>query len=144
MGATGALAVYLSFSLGLITWILFLAWVSYYFLGKSLLLVLKNLPPMVGGVFMGLVISILANWLSTFLGSLSLPIFVFMGVGSIAFASRIKVLGNIPAWFIGLIVFFGAHPTFEAIAFLKLFGTILLGIGFAVVNDKAIQKVSNH
>lgn len=139
MGILGAVAVFVSFSLQLPTWILFIAWVSYYLFGKSLRTAVVSLIPIVFGMLMGVAIQLTAEGLSGTVGQLGLPLAVFVFIGSLAYLSKIEILSNIPAWFIGLIIFFGAHPPMESIPILRLFIPVIAGFLFAFLNDSAIN-----
>tara|TARA_R110002049_G_scaffold181457_3_gene348897 strand:- start:3207 stop:3677 length:471 start_codon:yes stop_codon:yes gene_type:complete len=142
MGACGGLAVFTSFSLHWPTWVLFIAWVSYYLFGKSLKSALYALIPMTTGVIMGIIIQTLGEILSIYLGAIGFPLAVFFLITSLTYLSKIKWLGNIPAWFIGLIIFFGIHPKLEAEPILSLFIPIVAGICFAFINDTTTSIIS--
>ncbi|MBL4662611.1 MAG: DUF1097 domain-containing protein [Flavobacteriaceae bacterium] len=142
MGACGALAVFISFSFHLPSWVLFLAWVSYYLFGKSLKPSIKSLLPITAGIVMGIVIQVLGTTLTTNLGAIGFPLAVFVFIASLPYVSKIKLLSNIPAWFIGLIIFFGVHPSLEVKPILSLFVPILAGFCFAFINSTAENIIS--
>lgn len=143
MGFFGALASLISFSFHLPSWVLFLAWVSYYLFGKSIKSALQTLPPLTFGILMGITIKLFGGSLGDYLGSFGFPIAVFILITSLSYLSKIKRLENIPAWFIGLIIFFGVHPKIELKPMIIIFITIILGFVFAYLNDtmtRLIQK----
>jgi len=135
MGFCGALAILISFSLQLPSWVLFMAWVSYYLFGKSLKSVLYTIIPITSGIIMGIMIKLLGGGLSLYLGILGFPLAVFIFITSLTYLSKIKGLHNIPAWFIGLIIFFGVHPNIEIKPIMLIFSSITLGFIFAFLND---------
>ncbi|MDD4994010.1 MAG: DUF1097 domain-containing protein [Paludibacter sp.] len=139
MGFFGALAVFVSVSLQFPTWILFIAWVSYYLFGKSLKTSVISLIPIAFGVFMGVAIQFIAKGLSEIVGQLGFPLVVFVFIGSLAYLSKVEIFSNIPAWFIGLIIFFGAHPPMESLPILILFIPVIAGVLFAFLNDSAVS-----
>ena len=142
MGTFGALAVFTSFAMQWPTWVMFIAWVSYYLFGRSLKTASISLIQITAGILMGIMIQVVAMGLNGLIGQPGFPIAVFFLIGSMAYLSKIKLLSNIPAWFIGLIIFFGVHPPIEPIAMMEMFIPILAGIGFAFLNDRAVTLVS--
>jgi hypothetical protein len=143
MGACGALAVFTSFSLQWPTWVMFIAWVSYYLFGRSLKTAAISLIQITAGILMGIIMQTAAMGLNGLIGQPGFPIAVFILIGSLAYLSKIKLLSNIPAWFIGLIIFFGVHPPTEPVAIIKIFIPIVAGFGFAFLNDSAVTLVSS-
>ena len=144
MGALGALAVFISFSFHWPTWILFIAWLSYYIFGKSLKSAFYTLIPITTGIFMGISIQILGGFLSKYLGAIGFPIAVFICITSLTYLAKIKLLSNIPAWFIGLIIFFGNHPPIEFKPILSLFIPIIVGFLFAFLNDITADRIQKN
>lgn len=136
MGFCGALATLIAFSLQLPSWVLFIAWVSYYLFGKSLKSALYTIIPITSGIIMGIMIKLLGAGFSQHLGILGFPLAVFILITSLTYLSKIKWLDNIPAWFIGLIIFFGVHPNIEFKPIMLIFISITLGFIFAFLNDR--------
>lgn len=147
-GVFGAVAVSISSFLEWPTWVMFIAWVSYYVFGKNLISSLRAFVQIGLGIFMGVLIQLSAGILSNLIGALGFPVAVFFFIGSLAFIARIKALNNIPAWFLGLIILFGSHPALTFPSITKLFIPILAGFIFAWLNDSAIEKIhvspANH
>jgi hypothetical protein len=141
LGIFGAAAVALSFTLQWPTWVMFVAWVSYYLFGKSLRTSLLPFVQIVLGMLMGLFIQLSGKGLSSFAGAWGLPVAVFFFIGSLAYISRLTKLNNIPAWFLGLIIFFGVHPPVAFIPMASLLIPITAGFLFAWLNDTAVQKL---
>ncbi|MBU2998113.1 DUF1097 domain-containing protein [Cellulophaga baltica] len=144
MGACGALAVFTSFSLHWPTWVLFIAWVSYYLFGKSLRSALYALIPITAGILMGVIIQIFGGIFSKYLGAIGFSLAVFLLITSLTYLSKIKWFSNIIAWFIGLIIFFGVHPHIEPKPILSLFIPIVAGISFAFINDTITSIISKE
>ncbi|MUU78937.1 DUF1097 domain-containing protein [Winogradskyella endarachnes] len=141
MGFFGALATLISFSFHLPSWVLFLTWVSYYLFGKSVKSALQTLLPLTCGILMGITIKLFGSSLSIYLGNFGFPIAVFILITSLSYLSKIKRLENIPAWFIGLIIFFGVHPKIEIKPMIIIFIAISLGFVFAYLNDTMTRLV---
>jgi hypothetical protein len=141
LGLFGAVAVAISFALQWPTWVMFIAWVSYYLFGKTLKTSLPVLIQIVLGIILGVLIQTTGKWLSGYIGGLGLPIAVFFFIGSLAYISQLKKLNSIPAWFLGLIIFFGVHPPMVPLTIMKLFIPIIAGFLFAWLNDSAVQQV---
>ncbi|HKZ66223.1 MAG TPA: DUF1097 domain-containing protein [Chitinophagaceae bacterium] len=146
LGLFGAVAVSISFALQWPTWVMFVAWVSYYLFGKTLKTSLPVLIQIASGILMGLLIQISGKWLSGYIGAVGLPVAVFFFIGSLAYISQLKILNSIPACFLGLIIFFGVHPPIEPLPIIELFIPIIAGFLFAWLNDSAVQQVihRNH
>ncbi|TSE08311.1 MULTISPECIES: DUF1097 domain-containing protein [Aquimarina] len=142
MGLCGALAVFISFSMGWTTWVMFLAWVSYYLFGKSIKIYTPSFLQIILGIVMGVLIQSLASLLSPVLGVLGFPLIVFVLIGSLAYISKIKELNNIPAWFLGLIIFFGVHPELQIIPVLRLLVPTVAGVVFALINDAGLKYIN--
>ena len=130
--------VFISFSLQWPTWVLFIAWVSYYLLGRNLKSCGTALLQIMAGILLGLVIRTSAEGLYGIFSQLAFPIVVFICIGSLAYLSKIKGLSNIPAWFIGLIIFFGVHPPLQVLPVLEMLIPVIIGFLFAFLNDQSI------
>lgn len=144
MGAFGAVAVFTSVAAQFPTWVMFIAWVSYYAFGRSLKSAAISFLQIVAGIVMGIVMQLLAMALTSVIGQIGFPIAVFIMIGSLIYIAKIKLLSNIPAWFMGLIVFFGVHPAIEPKPILAILIPIVAGFVFAYLNDSAVLKVSKH
>jgi len=141
LGLFGAIAVMVSFSLQWPTWVMFVAWVSFYIFGKSLQTSLKAFLQIMLGMILAILIQLTARWLTSFIGPIGFPVSVFFYIGSLAFLSRIRGLDNIPAWFMGLIILFGIHPKLELFEVSKLLIPIAAGFVFAWLNNRVVEKL---
>jgi Protein of unknown function (DUF1097) len=141
LGIFGAVAVSVSFALHWPAWVMFIAWVSYYIFGKTWQSSLKAFIQIELGIVMGLFIQITGTFLSGILGSFGLDVAVFFFAGSLAYTSRIKILNNIPAWYLGLIIFFGLHPGTTLMPLVQLIIPVISGFVLAWLNDSAIDLV---
>ena len=141
LGLFGAVAVAISFALQWPTWVMFVAWVSYYLFGKTLKTSLPVFVQIALGIVMGVLIQATGKWLSEHIGAFGLPVAVFFFIGSLAYISQLKKLNSIPAWFLGLIIFFGVHPPVALVPIIELFIPIIAGFLFAWLNDSAMQRV---
>ncbi|RKN79423.1 DUF1097 domain-containing protein [Ulvibacterium marinum] len=142
MGLCGALAVFISFSMGWATWVMFLAWVSYYLFGKSIKVYTPNFLQIILGILLGVLIQSMASLLVPTIGAMGFPLTVFILIGSLAYVSKINGLNNIPAWFLGLIIFFGVHPELQVIPVLGLLVPIVTGVIFALINDIGLKYIN--
>lgn len=143
-GLFGAVAVSVSFAAQWPTWVMFVAWVSFYIFGKTIKSSLLAFAQIVLGIIMGLLIQLSGIYLSGYIGAFGLPVAVFFFIGSIAYISKIKTLNNIPAWFLGLIIFFGVHPAIAPAPLLKLLVPIIAGFVFAWLNNTAVHRVMHQ
>ncbi|WP_035644049.1 DUF1097 domain-containing protein [Flavobacterium sp. ASV13] len=142
-GLFGAVAVSISFAAQWPTWVMFIAWVSYYIFGRSIKNSASAFLQIILGILMGAMIQFTGILLSSYLGAFGLPVSIFIFIGSLAYISKVEVLSSIPAWFLGLIVFFGIHPKLEPVPLLELGVPLLFGFVFAYLNDTAVHKVQS-
>ncbi|OXE96561.1 uncharacterized protein DUF1097 [Flavobacterium araucananum] len=140
-GLFGAVAVSISFAAQWPTWVMFIAWVSYYIFGRSIKNSASAFVQIILGILMGAAIQFTGIFLGSYLGSFGLTVSIFIFIGSLAYLSKIKGLSSIPAWFLGLIVFFGIHPKLEPLSLLELAIPLLFGFVFAFLNDTAVHKI---
>lgn len=140
-GIFGAAAVSLSFAARWPTWVMFIAWVSYYIFGKTWKSSAISFIKILLGIFMGLLIQLTAAFLRNLIGSLSLAMAVFFFIGSMPYIMKLKTFNNIPAWFLGLIIFFGIHPQIAPMPIMELLAPIAGGFILAGLNDAAVEKV---
>lgn len=142
MGLCGAVAVTVSSTAGWPTWVMFIAWISYYLFGKTIKSASNGLLQICTGILLGICIKFLAGALAPVLGGLGFPLSVFLMIASLAFLSRIKGLGNLPAWFMGLIILFGVNPEMNILSISQLLIPLVAGIGFAWLNDYGITQIN--
>lgn len=140
-GLFGAVAVSISFAAQWPTWVMFIAWVSYYIFGKNIKNSAFVFIQIILGILMGAMIQLTGIFLGSYLGAIGLPVSIFIFIGSLAYISKIKSLSTIPAWFLGLIVFFGVHPKLEPFSLLELGIPLVFGFIFAFLNDTAVHKI---
>ncbi|HAS41097.1 MAG TPA: DUF1097 domain-containing protein [Microscillaceae bacterium] len=144
MGFWGALAVFVSTALGWHTWVLFIAWVSYYLFGKNLKSSANSFLVILLGILMGVVIRLGAGWLVPIIGKVGFPLTVFVCIAVLNYIAQIKLLGNLPGWFLGLIIFFGAHPTMKPLPILELLIPVIAGFAFAILNDTGVKFIHHY
>ncbi|MCG1037058.1 DUF1097 domain-containing protein [Polaribacter sargassicola] len=144
MAILGALAVFLSTLFNLPTWALFLSWLSYYLFGKTLKSALYTLIPITAGIIMAIITQTLGDFLGKYFGFIGFPIAVFICITLLNYLAQIKLLSNISAWFVGLIIFFGIHPTIEFKEILNIFIPIFIGLLFAFLNDTTTIRIQKN
>ncbi len=102
----GSVAVTVSFSQQWPTWVMFVAWVSFYIFGKTWKSSLWAFLQIALGMCMAVLIQVTAGLLSPLIGTFGFAASVFLYIGSLAYFARTGKLSNIPAWFLGLIILF--------------------------------------
>lgn len=140
-GLFGAIAVSVSFSLQWPTWVMFVAWVSFYIFGRTWQASMRAFLQITLGMIMAVLIQLTAGLLTELVGPLGFPLAVFFFIGSLAYFARSKSLNNIPAWFLGLIIFFGVHPEPEPLSIAQLLIPISAGFIFAWANNLVVEKL---
>ncbi len=96
-GLFGALAVTVSFSKQP-TYVMFIAWFSFYIFGKTWQSSLWVFLQIVLGMCMAVLIQLTAGLLSQLIGTFGFAASVFLYIGSLAYIARTRKLNNIPAW----------------------------------------------
>lgn len=141
MGLAGALAVFTASFFGLPTWVLFMAWVSYYLFGTKVKIASLIMIQQVFGILIAMIIQYLGTYFSGFLGSFGFPMVVFFVMIGVYFISKQKYFNNIPAYFLGMIIWFGSKAEIDINIFLLLIITLLSGYAFAWVNVKISDRI---
>jgi len=141
MGAIGAIAVFTSSYFQLPTWILFMAWVSYYLFGTKPKSALKIFIQQLFGIIIAMIIQFLGSKLSISFGILGFPLVVFIIMIGVFYISRLKYFNNIPAYFLGMIIWFGSNKPININIFLVLGLTLIIGYVFAWLNVEINNKI---
>lgn len=143
MGLTGAIAVFTASFFGLPTWVLFMAWVSYYLFGTKTKTALLILIQQVFGILIAMIIQYFGTYFSETLGSLGFPLIVFIVMIGVFYISKLKYLNTIPAYFLGMIVWFGSKSQTDVNLFLLLIITLLSGYVFAWINVSVSEQIES-
>lgn len=143
MGSTGAIAVFTASYFGLPTWVLFMAWVSYYLFGTKTKTAFIILIQQIFGILIAMVIQYLGTYLSGISASFGFPIIVFLVMIGVFYISKLKYLNNIPAYFLGMIIWFGSNSKID-INILSLLGiTLFTGYTFAWINVTINEQIES-
>ncbi|WP_034044920.1 DUF1097 domain-containing protein [Wocania ichthyoenteri] len=143
MGLTGAIAVFIASYFGLPTWVLFMAWVSYYLFGTKTKTAFIILIQQIFGILIAMVIQYLGTYLSEISASFGFPIIVFLVMIGVFYISKLKYLNNIPAYFLGMIIWFGSNSKID-INILSLLGiTLFTGYTFAWINVTINEQIES-
>ena len=134
MGGTGAIAVFFASYLGILTWVLFVAWVSYYLFGANVKTAALTLIQQTLGICIAIIIQYAGIYLSEYSSFLGFPIAVLLVMIGVFYISKLKFLNNTPAYFLGMIVWFGADTDIALINATWLVTTLFLGYLFAWIN----------
>lgn len=137
IGIMSAIAVVATLQLKLHTWVLFMAWVSFFIFGKKPKQILFSFLQIVLGIGIGILLMLKSKLLWGFVGDLGLPIAVVLIMTIFIYlVPRLKPLNTIPIYFMGIIIFFGTHPqlNFSEIGLIVL--TVITGFSFAWTTNK--------
>ena len=143
MGLTGAIAIFTASFFGLPTWVLFMAWVSYYLFGTKTKTALLILVQQVFGILIAMIIQYFGTYFSEIIGSLGFPLIVFTVMIGVFYISKLKYLNTIPAYFLGMIVWFGSEAQIDINLFLLLIITLLSGYIFAWINVSISERIES-
>ncbi len=134
LGLIGAVAVFTSTFFQLPTWILFIAWISYYLFGAT--------PRKAGSSFIQQSLGILIGMLIQFLGTNTFEVLnqfssafaVFLVISLLFFVSKLKHLNQLPAYFLGITCWFGSSSAIQLSSFFQLTLALLVGYLFAWIS----------
>jgi hypothetical protein len=121
--ATGSLL------LGFAPWAMFIGWVAWFTRPVSLRQGFATWLSLLGGLALGALAVLSLRSLTPSFGVFALGLVVFVVALAVVSMRAVRLLDNIPAWFLGLIAYFAAHlePAFASIA--ELGATAAIGIG---------------
>ncbi|WCO02293.1 DUF1097 domain-containing protein [Psychroserpens ponticola] len=143
MGITGAIAVFTASYFGLPTWVLFMAWVSYYLFGTKTKTTFLVLVQQIFGILIAMIIQYLGTLLSETLAIFGFPIIVFIVMIGVFYISKLKYLNNILAYFLGMIIGFGSNSEIDINILLLLGITLLSGYTFAWLNVTISKRIES-
>lgn len=143
MGSLGSLAVFISFLFNLPTWVLFLGWVCYYLFDSDIKSILLTILQICLGIFVAILIQNFGTQLSLKIGNIGLYFSVFIIIGLLFNITRLEYLNNLPAYFIGMIIWFGSNelPNIKTYSLLSI--TVFIGYVFAITNSYASQQLTH-
>lgn len=144
IGLIGAIAVYIAVILKLPIWVMFITWCSFYLFGKSPKSALMVFIQMVLGVIIAVAMQFGELMLIPYIGNLSIPIMIFIINGGLYFATKGKYLNSIPAYFLGMIIWFALREEPGVIIFTKLGATMIAGFLFAWLNETICKWFSKN
>ncbi|MEP1553252.1 MAG: DUF1097 domain-containing protein [Paraglaciecola sp.] len=123
-----AIAATISAYLSVAPWIMFIGWVVYFTKSGSLSNTLTSTVCACLGILIGMAAANSIGVLAPSLGVVAFAVVVFV-VASIVITLRgISVINNIPAWFLGMITYFAAHPEPSVLSILSLILTVVFGV----------------
>jgi len=141
MGLTGAISVFTASNLGLPTWVLFTAWVSYYLFGTNIKTAFLTFTQQILGVLIAITIQYIGTNLTEYSASFGFAVAVLIVMIGVFYISKLKYLNNLPAYFLGMIIWFGANTEIEINNILLLGITLLSGYTFAWINVALSQQI---
>ncbi|EKF54158.1 hypothetical protein I215_13877 [Galbibacter marinus] len=145
VGVMSAIAVVSTHQLNLHTWVLFMAWVSFFIFGKEPKQMALSFTQIVIGIGIGALLMLKSKFLTAYIGDAGLPIAVVVIIATFMYlVPRLKSLNTIPIYFMGLIIFFGTHPVlnFSEVGLVVL--TVVTGFFFAWTTSKLESILANQ
>jgi len=140
VGSIAGAALWLGTALGLLTWMLFLAWVAYGLLGGSPRAGLRLLAALVAGAAAGWAVVALGAASETALGDAAMPVALGLACGALAVLDEVPPLDIVPGYFFGMIAFFaaGAAPGAATVAAIALPAALGIGCGWLAAALRAL------
>ncbi|HYH15840.1 MAG TPA: DUF1097 domain-containing protein [Flavisolibacter sp.] len=130
-GTLAALAVFIAGQTASPVWVIFISWLSYYLFGKSIKAALNTYVLILLGMALAMMIVSANHVLMPILGTKAIFIVVFVLIGSLTFIEGCKWFGNLAAYFMGLIIFFGTQKEVDIMTFIDLSIPLLTGLTIA-------------
>ncbi len=132
-----AIAVMFTFKLGLYTWVLFMAWVSFFLFGKEPKQILFSFIQIALGMGIAILMTLKGHFLADFLGDVGVPVAIILVMALFMyFVPKLKPINTIPAYFMGIIIFFGTHPELKVVDLGLILLTLISGFTFAWLTHK--------
>ncbi len=143
LGTLAALATLITFSVQLPTWILFVAWTSYFLFGKNIKSSLSALAQQILGIIIAILITKFGNFLGDKLVSPHGFHFSVLAIlTGVFYLSKLPFLNILPAYFLGMVVWFGADPIPNVENVIKIVMTLTTGYCFGWVNDRLNTQIN--
>lgn len=126
-------AAFASLHLGIAPWAMFIGWVAYFTRPLSARQGAYTWLCLLSGLAVGAVAVVALQRLMPIMGSFALLMIVFVVAMIVVSMRAVRMLDNIPAWFLGLIAFFASHaePSLVAISQLAAAGALGTVAGWA-------------
>ncbi len=144
MGLTRVTAVFTASYFGLPTWVLFIAWINYYLFGTNIKTAFLIFIQQVFGILIAIIIQYLGNYLSETLTSFWFSVTIFIVMIRVFYVSKLKYLNIIPAYFLGMIIWFGSNSEININILLLLTITLLIDYTFTWINVIISEQIESR
>jgi len=142
LGFTGSLAIFIASYFSLPPWVIFIAWVSYHLFGTKLKTAFTILIQQFFGILIGMFIQYTGIWFSTFIGEFGFPLAVFIAMIGIFYISKMNRLNTVPAYFLGLIIWFSSAFEITLPSLFILIISLVVGYAIASLDTFLHQKLA--
>ncbi|HEX8469774.1 MAG TPA: DUF1097 domain-containing protein [Brevundimonas sp.] len=126
---TASAAATSSLALGFFPWAMFVGWVAWYTRPTSARQGVATWLCLLGGLAFGALAVMALRTLTPSLGIFALSAVVFVVALTVVSMRNLRLVDNIPAWFLGLIAFFASHMEPGVISVAELGATSAMGVG---------------
>jgi hypothetical protein len=135
-----AAAAFLSETVGLPAWAMFVGWVAWFTRPASALHGVHAVISLWAGMLLAVAGHFIVAFLSPSIGVAALPVAVFV-LACVAVGMRTTpVLDNMLAWFVGLVAFFALHPENILTGLLTLIAASAVGAGAGYACQRLQQR----
>ena len=141
LGTMSASATLITFSYHLPTWVLFIAWTSFVLFGKTIRTASTIFVQQILGILIAAVVISFGDYLAENFGPLFFHLSVFLILFAMYGITKLKKFNVIPAYFLGMIIWFGAHVPANVTEITTLVLVLLMGYCFAWVYHTVGQKI---
>ncbi|MBC7934570.1 MAG: DUF1097 domain-containing protein [Rhizobacter sp.] len=143
LGILASLATLITFSGNLPTWVLFLGWTSFFLFGKSIKSSFFIYIQQLLGIFLAIFIIAFGNLLIEKLSSVWFHISVLIVLTAMFYLSKLKTLNILPAYFLGMIIWFGLNTAPAFVEITKTGIALFAGFVFGWINNTVNKKFTH-
>lgn len=137
-----AIAATISAYISVAPWIMFIGWVAYFTKPGSLNNILVSAACICLGILIGILAAKGIGVLAPSLGVGAFAVVVFVVASVVITVRSISYINNIPAWFLGMITYFAAHPEPSVLSISSLILTVIFGVFAGYFAHKMQIKVA--
>lgn len=141
LGILASLATLATFSASLPTWVLFLGWTSYFLLGKNIKSSLLVYAQQILGILLAILIIAFGNFLVAKFGTIWFHCSVAVILTVVFYLTKLKKLNMLPAYFLGMIIWFGLNAALTLEEITKASIALFTGFVFGWANDKLNKRI---
>jgi len=143
LGILAGLASWFTFLTSLPTWVLFLAWTSYFLFGQNIKSTFLIFIQMLLGILLAIIIIYLGDFLEDNLGSQWFHCSVAIVLFATFYVTKLKVLNMLTAYFLGMVIWFASNTELNWKEIFKVAIVLIIGLLFGWLNHNINKQIEN-